>query len=446
MVFSVHEAHFCGFLITGNSLPGFSIINWSLSKQKKLFFLVFQFLKRVFSEFSLLELIFLTFPWKKSISVIFLSAKFSLMDFSWMKIFFGIFNNETDFNGFPVNIFSSWNYQCGWLVSVGFWFFKIDCHIFPIEFLPLVFLDKISSDGFPFDEVGIVVCPFQRVQFLRFFLPEVVFLVFLMNKFVLDGLPIKFNWFIRASNQFTGSFKDAQSTSIQFSPNEFFKELISTLVFPWTLLSKENWTMSFLSADVAFQGSSIVDKKFRGLPMDKNGSSGVLMVQVSFHKISVNYIKFHRLFSKETSFLALHLYENVSPGVPVSEVDFVFVSPLMRAVSLDSSSKEQTSTNFPSKKLKMIDLKPIQFIPIDYFSGRSVICGFLINETDFQGNIIHKSFSISFTSTLFSQEFPNDENVFSVFSTYQNEFSRKSRWWCCFSRLTHGLNQFQWFI
>ena len=77
----------------------------SCKKLKTLFFFDFPVLKRVFSEFSLFELIFLTFPAEKSVSVVFLWLKSSLVDFSWMKKFFVIFNNETDFNGIPKNIF-----------------------------------------------------------------------------------------------------------------------------------------------------------------------------------------------------------------------------------------------------------------------------------------------------------------------------------------------------
>ena len=82
-------------------------------KLKTLFFFDFPVFKKSFLWILDVRVDFLTFAWKESISVVFLWTKFSFMDFSWMKIFFGIFNNETDFNGFPNNIFFSLSYHGG---------------------------------------------------------------------------------------------------------------------------------------------------------------------------------------------------------------------------------------------------------------------------------------------------------------------------------------------
>ena len=191
--------------------------------QKKLFFSIFQFLKRVSSEFSQLELIFLTFPWEKSISVIFLWTKFSLVDFSWMKMFFGIFNNETEFNGFPDNIFFFMEFP--WWITCFLGFLNtlnwLHC-FFSNEFLTGVFLDKIDSHRFLFDKNEIAVFPSQWLQFLRFFVLERVCLEFpwtnlfltdfLLNKIELYGLPVN-------SQRF---FKDAHTTSKQISSTKTF--------------------------------------------------------------------------------------------------------------------------------------------------------------------------------------------------------------------------------
>ena len=50
---------------------------------------------------------------------------------------------------------------------------------------------------------------------------------------------------------------------------------------------------------------------------------------------------------------------------------------------------------------KTIDFELIQFVPKDSFSDRIDIHGFLIIETVFQGNVIHKRFSKIFTWTDF---------------------------------------------
>ena len=152
------------------------LLSRSCKKIKTLFFFNFPVLKRAFSEFWLLEFIFLTFPAEKSVSVVFLWLKSSLVDFSWIKKIFVIFNNETDFNGFPNKIFFLMELplritcflglfnNLKWLRYFFQWFFKG------------VFLDKIDSHRFLFDKNEFAMFPFQWLQFLGFFVLEIVFI------------------------------------------------------------------------------------------------------------------------------------------------------------------------------------------------------------------------------------------------------------------------------
>ena len=70
-----------------------------------------------------------------------------------------------------------------------------------------------------------------------------------------------------------------------------------------------------------------------------------MIVQVIFHRPRINFIKIHGFSSIETSFLALHVFEIGSPGVPVSEAVLVLVLSLMKAISMDPISIKQTFTN-----------------------------------------------------------------------------------------------------
>ena len=139
----------------------------SCKKMKTLFF-DFPFLKRVFSEFSLLELIFLTFPSEKSVSVVFLWTKFSLVDFSWMKKIFGILNNETDFNRIPINIFFLMELPLRKTCFLGFLNNLNWLRCFFQRFFTGVFLDKIDSHRFLFDKKEFAMFPFQWLHFLGF--------------------------------------------------------------------------------------------------------------------------------------------------------------------------------------------------------------------------------------------------------------------------------------
>ena len=98
--------------------------------------------------------------------------------------------------------------------------------------------------------------------------------------------------------------------------------------------------MRFLTDDNDFHGFSIVDNDFDRLRMDEIGWSGFSIDEVSFHSFSINHINFPEFTFKETSFHALHLYEIVSPGDPLNEMILIFLSPLMKAVFIDSTSEE----------------------------------------------------------------------------------------------------------
>ena len=60
------------------------LVSWN-SIQSKLFFFVIPVWNWISANFQLMELVFTTFPWKKSISVVFLCTKFTFVAFSWME-------------------------------------------------------------------------------------------------------------------------------------------------------------------------------------------------------------------------------------------------------------------------------------------------------------------------------------------------------------------------
>ena len=98
---------------------------------------------------------------------------------------------------------------------------------------------------------------------------------------------------------------DAPPISVQYSSTETcYKEKLSTEVFPWAFFQGRLW-IRFFSDDIDFQHILVVEKNFRGLPMDEIG--GVSL--------------------KKTSLLALQLYEIGSSGVPVSDMVLGLVSP-----------------------------------------------------------------------------------------------------------------------
>ena len=74
--------------------------------------------------------------------------------------------------------------------------------------------------------------------------------------------------------------------------------------------------------------------------MDEIGWSGFSIDEVSFHDFSINHINSPGSTFKETSFHALHLYEIVSPGDSFIGVILILLSPLMKAVFINSTSEE----------------------------------------------------------------------------------------------------------
>ena len=152
---------------------------------------------------------------------------------------------------------------------------------------------------------------------------------FLLNETELYGLPINSQRFIQGCSY---------NYQTNFQQN-FFKEIISTKCLH-ERFSKENWATGFLTVDNDFHCFSFVEKDFDGLLMDEIGSSGFSIDEVSFHSFSINHINLPGFTFKGTNFHALHLYEIVSPGDPLNEVILVFLSPLMKAVFIDSTSEE----------------------------------------------------------------------------------------------------------
>ena len=152
---------------------------------------------------------------------------------------------------------------------------------------------------------------------------------FLLNKNEVYGLPIN-------SQRF---FKDAHTTFKQIFNKNFFKENISSKCLH-ERFSKENWAMGFLTDDNDFYCFSIVDKGFDRLLMDEIVCSSFSIDEVSFHSFSINHINFPGFTFKETCFHALPLYEIVSPGDPLIGVILILLSPMMKAVFIDSTSEE----------------------------------------------------------------------------------------------------------
>ena len=174
---------------------------------------MFQLLKTVFPEYLLLEMIFLTFSWKKSTSVLFLWTKFSFLDFSSMKFFLGFSIRKLISMDFQITFFSHGVTMADNLFSWVPQYFKLTSLFFFNEFFTGVFLEKIDSHRFLFDKNEFAVFPSQWLHFLRFFVVERVCLDFpwtnlfltdfLLNKIELYGFPIISQMF----------FKDAHTTS-----------------------------------------------------------------------------------------------------------------------------------------------------------------------------------------------------------------------------------------
>ena len=140
----------------------------------------------------------------------------------------------------------------------------------------------------------------------------------------------------------------------------------TTHVFRW-MFFQAKLSDSSISQDIDFPWFSIFDKKLRRWSIAESGSFGFLIVEVTFYGLFINHISFHGLSFKETSFLATHLFDNGQPGIHVSEMVLVLVSPLTKAVSMDPTSMEHNFTNFPSIEFNLIDFKSFRLLSMVFF-------------------------------------------------------------------------------
>ena len=159
-----------------------------------------------------------------------------------------------------------------------------------------------------------------------------------------------------------------------------------------------NLSNSSLSVDIDFNWFSIFDKKLRRLSIDEFGSFGFLIFEVRFLGLFIKHIKFHGLSFNETSFLAMHLFDDGPPGLPVCEVVLVLVSPLTKAVSMDPNSMVHNFTNFPSIEFNSVEFKSIQLVSMDFFQSKRYPRNF--NQCN---RFPRKSYPQSFN---FSHDFP----------------------------------------
>ena len=155
---------------------------------------------------------------------------------------------------------------------------------------------------------------------------------------------------------------------------------------------------SSLSVNIDFHWFSIFDKKLRRLSIAESGSFGFLIVEVTFYGLFINHIKFHGLSSKETSFLAMHVFDNGPPGIPVCGVVLVFVSPLMKAVSMDLLRWYTISRTFHQWNSFRLISNRFNWFPWIFSQSKRYTRKF--NQRDrFARNFLHKLF-------LFFYEFP----------------------------------------
>ena len=128
--------------------------------------------------------------------------------------------------------------------------------------------------------------------------------------------------------------------------------------------------------------------------MDEIGSPGFLIAGNISHRFFINYIKLHWFSSKETKFHALHLLEIGSPCVPVSDVCFVLVLSLMKAVCMNSTSRNTLSRNFCGwNSTRLISNRFSWFPRFSLHSKQYLWDGFWIDRTVFPGKLIHKLFT-----------------------------------------------------
>ena len=126
--------------------------------------------------------------------------------------------------------------------------------------------------------------------------------------------------------------------------------------------------------------------------------------------------------SKKTSFLALHLYEIGSSGVPVSEMVLVLVSPFMKAVFIESISAEQTSGNFSLTNSIWSFWNPLNWFPWN-FLNQNFFQGIFHHETDFQENFRNKLVAwFSHQHILFSRSCKKLKTLFFRFSSLEKSF------------------------
>ena len=121
----------------------------------------------------------------------------------------------------------------------------------------------------------------------------------------------------------------------------------------------------------------------------------------------------------------MHLFDNGPPGIPVSEVVLVLVSPLTKAVSMDPTSMEHNFTNFPSIEFNSIDFKSIQLVSMGFSSNRNEIHGILFHVTLTLGNLIHivLFFSMIFPTTVFFlKDSQSVEKSFLVLTEFKRNF------------------------
>ena len=171
--------------------------------------------------------------------------------------------------------------------------------------------------------------------------------------------------------------------------------------------------MGFLTDDNDFHCFSIVDKDFDRLLMDEIGWSGFSIDEVSFHSFPINHINFPEITFKETSFHAMHLYEIVSPGGPLNEVILVFLSPLMKAVFIDSTSEEWISENFLQWCSLRLTSNQFNWFPLIFFQSKRYPRVFI------QWN----RFSKKFSTETFSKKFHFTDFNFMEFKSIKTAFS-----------------------
>ena len=149
--------------------------------------------------------------------------------------------------------------------------------------------------------------------------------------------------------------------------------------------------MGFLTDDNDFHCFLIVDNDFDRLLMDEIGWSVFSIDEVSFHSFSINHISFPEYTFKETSFHAMHLYEIVSPGDPLNEMILIFLSPLMKAVFIDSTSEEQIFQKFPWMMFTSMDFKSIHLVTIGFFLTETIPAEFYSMKPIFK-EILYRNF------------------------------------------------------